>query len=60
MRSSRRFQYTMIVWATFYGFVLFADLPDAWTLVGAAILITSGLYTFYREAPRVSAKRASL
>ena len=54
------FQYTMIVWATFYGFVLFADLPDAWTLVGAAILITSGLYTFYREAPRVSAKRASL
>ena len=48
------FQYTSIVWATFYGFVLFADLPDAWTLVGAAVLIASGLYSFHREAPRVS------
>ena len=44
------FQYTSIVWATFYGFVLFADLPDAWTLVGAAILIASGLYTLRRES----------
>ncbi len=45
------FQYTMIVWATIYGFVLFADLPDAWTLAGAAILVATGLFSFFREAP---------
>lgn len=44
------FQYTMMVWATFYGFVLFGDLPDGWTLLGAAILITTGLYSYYRDA----------
>jgi len=31
------------------------DLPDRWTLLGAALLIGSGLYIFYRES-RYSAK----
>lgn len=43
------FQYTMILWATFYGFAMFGDLPDLWTIVGAGILIATGLYSFYRE-----------
>ena len=46
------FQYTMIIWATLYGFLFFGDLPDHWTLTGAAILIATGLYTLYRETPR--------
>ncbi len=45
------FQYSMIVWATFYGFTLFGELPDGWTLLGAAILIATGLYSYYRDAP---------
>ncbi|MCT4371105.1 DMT family transporter [Yangia mangrovi] len=49
-------QYTMIIWSTLYGFLVFADLPDAWTFVGCGIIIASGLYTLYRE--RVLAKRA--
>ncbi len=34
------------------GFFFFAEVPDFWTLVGASIVIASGLYTFYREAKR--------
>lgn len=49
-------QYTMIIWSTLYGFLVFADLPDLWTFVGCGIIIASGLYTLYRE--RVLAKRA--
>jgi drug/metabolite transporter (DMT)-like permease len=43
------FQYTMILWATLYGFSMFGDLPDVWTLAGAGILIATGLYSFYRD-----------
>ena len=43
------FSYTSLVWATLYGYFLFAELPDAWTVVGAAVIAGSGLYIFYRE-----------
>lgn len=45
------FHYTMIIWATAYGFLWFGDLPDQWTLIGTLILIASGLYALYRERP---------
>ncbi|MFK7996222.1 MAG: DMT family transporter [Granulosicoccus sp.] len=41
--------YTLIIWGTFYGFIVFGDLPDQWTLIGCSIIVTSGLYTTYRE-----------
>jgi drug/metabolite transporter (DMT)-like permease len=28
---------------------VFGDVPDAYTLIGAAIVIASGLYIFHRE-----------
>ena len=43
------FQYTMMLWATLFGFTMFGDLPDSWTLIGAGILIATGLYSLYRE-----------
>jgi drug/metabolite transporter (DMT)-like permease len=43
------FVYTQIVWMIVSGFVVFRDLPDFWTLVGAAIVIASGLIVFARE-----------
>jgi drug/metabolite transporter (DMT)-like permease len=46
------FIYTQIVWAIFLGFAVFADVPNAWTLAGAAIVVTSGLYMLYREQMR--------
>lgn len=41
--------YTLIIWSTLYGYVLFNDLPDLWTLIGCSIIIASGFYTTYRE-----------
>ncbi|MGM4909984.1 DMT family transporter [Rhizobium sp. 768_B6_N1_8] len=46
------FRCTSLIFSSLLGFFFFAEVPDFWTLVGAAIVIASGLYTFYREAKR--------
>lgn len=43
------FRYTALVWALILGLLAFNDWPDAITLLGAAIIVASGLFTFYRE-----------
>ena len=43
------FRYVRLVFALFIGVTVFHEQPDAWTLGGAAIIILSGLYTFFRE-----------
>lgn len=43
------FRYSVIVWATLYGFLIWGDRPDLLTWTGTAIIILSGLYTFHRE-----------
>ena len=50
------FSYAQLLWASLFGFFLFTVLPDIWTLVGAAVIAASGLYTAHRE--RVRAKAA--
>ena len=46
------FNYTLLVFAVFYGWAVFDNLPDFWTLAGAAIVVSSGLYVIYRERVR--------
>lgn len=46
------FIYTQIVWMSLSGFLVFGDVPDRWTLIGASIVIASGLYMLYRERVR--------
>jgi drug/metabolite transporter (DMT)-like permease len=41
--------YTQLLWMTIAGFLFFGALPDQWTLLGAAIIVSSGLYTALRE-----------
>jgi drug/metabolite transporter (DMT)-like permease len=41
--------YTEIVWVIALGFLVFDNLPNRWTLTGAAIVIASGLYILHRE-----------
>jgi drug/metabolite transporter (DMT)-like permease len=43
------YQYTMIVWAVALGWLVFGDVPDAFTLGGAVIIVAAGLYIFWRE-----------
>ena len=46
------FKYTNLIWAVIFGFVIWGDLPDAWTLAGAAFVIACGIYIFRRESLR--------
>ncbi|MEL6840338.1 MAG: DMT family transporter [Pseudomonadota bacterium] len=44
------FRYSRMVFALVIGYIAFAEIPDAPTLIGAAIIIGSGLFTLWREA----------
>jgi drug/metabolite transporter (DMT)-like permease len=46
------YQYTTIVWAVLFGYLVFGDVPDAAMLLGAAIIIGAGLFIFLREQAR--------
>jgi drug/metabolite transporter (DMT)-like permease len=43
------FRYTALIWAILLGWLSFGTLPDALTLLGAAVVIATGLFTFWRE-----------
>jgi drug/metabolite transporter (DMT)-like permease len=43
------FSYSQLIWSGLLGYVIFGNVPDRWTLIGAAVIIASGLYTAHRE-----------
>lgn len=46
------YHYTQIVWGTILGYVLFKEVPDDKTILGAALIIAAGLYLLVTEARR--------
>ncbi len=52
------YNYTLFVWAVVVGYLFFGDIPDRWTLAGAAVIIASGIYVWHRE--RVRAKHSKV
>tara|TARA_R110002051_G_scaffold79451_3_gene143258 strand:+ start:3516 stop:4379 length:864 start_codon:yes stop_codon:yes gene_type:complete len=44
------FRYTRIIFGLLAGLVIFGETLDGYTLLGAAIIVTSGTYTLLREA----------
>lgn len=46
------YSYTLLIWAAVIGYLWFGDVPDGWTIAGAAIIIASGLYAWHRERVR--------
>ena len=44
------FRYTRIVVGLLAGVFIFQETVDGYTLIGAAIIVASGLYTLLREA----------
>ncbi|MEX1035006.1 MAG: DMT family transporter [Sneathiella sp.] len=43
------FNYTQIIWMAIIGYFAFGNLPDGMTILGAAIIVGSGLYIIHRE-----------
>lgn len=43
-------EYTGLVWGALFGYLIWGDLPDLFTLCGALIIVASGLYIIQREA----------
>jgi len=41
--------YSLIIWATLYGWVIFGELPDFWTFLGTSIILLTGIYLIHRE-----------
>lgn len=46
------YQYSMIIWAVIFGYIVFGDVPTPHVLVGAAVIIAAGFYIFLRERRR--------
>jgi drug/metabolite transporter (DMT)-like permease len=44
------FRYTSLLFAIVAGWLIFGTLPDGWTWAGSALIVASGLFTFWREA----------
>ncbi|WP_312527499.1 DMT family transporter [Paracoccus sp. (in: a-proteobacteria)] len=44
------FGYTGLVWAGFWGWLFWGSIPDFWTLFGAVVVVSAGLYVWAREA----------
>jgi len=53
------FRYSALLWAMLLGHLVFGDRPDAMMVTGAAIIMLSGLYVFYRERVRARPVAAS-
>ena len=41
--------YIALIFATLWGFLLFGDLPDQLTVIGALVIVASGVYVWSRE-----------
>ena len=46
------FLYTQLLWSVLLGYLLFGDVPNRWTLIGASIVVASGLYLLSQERVR--------
>ena len=46
------FEYSLIIWAIIIGYILFDDIPSTRTFVGVTLIITAGIYIYFREKVR--------
>ncbi|MAY63946.1 MAG: EamA family transporter [Rhizobiales bacterium] len=49
------FRYSSLIVAILFGYLVFGDIPDIYIIIGALMIVASGLYTIYRERVRVDA-----
>lgn len=46
------YRYTSLLFSIALGYVFFAEIPDGYTILGSAVVISMGLFTLYREIVR--------
>lgn len=46
------FSYTQLLWAIVLGILFFGDIPDSATIIGSAIVVGAGIFTWARERRR--------
>jgi len=46
------FRYTYLLTSALGGFLVFREVPDHWTVLGAALIVGGGIYTLHRESVR--------
>jgi len=51
------FTYLQLVWATLYGYALFAQLPDRWSALGMVVIVASGLLLALQQRSQLARKR---
>ena len=51
------FRYVRLVFAMMIGLVVFQEIPDHFTLIGAALIVASGLYAFMRQRLKARAPK---
>ncbi|MDE0969899.1 MAG: DMT family transporter [Octadecabacter sp.] len=44
------FDYTALIWASLFGWLIWRDTPEMWTLVGASVIAFSGIFIVVRES----------
>lgn len=42
-------QYTTMIWATLFGWLVFRQFPDQWTFIGTGVIVASGIYIIRSE-----------
>jgi drug/metabolite transporter (DMT)-like permease len=52
--------YLQLIWSTTLGYLVFHTVPDRWTLIGAVIIASSGLYTVQRERARLQTPKPAI
>ena len=43
------YQYSLIIWGVLMGYLVFGEMSDMPTFIGAAVIIAAGLFIFFRE-----------
>lgn len=51
------FEYTAMIWAALLGFAIWGEVPGPQVMLGAGIIVASGLYLTYRETRSVQRER---
>jgi drug/metabolite transporter (DMT)-like permease len=46
------FRYSYMLTSALGGYLMFREVPDVWTVVGAGLIVGSGIYTLHRESVR--------